>query len=328
MRTGWVHPFLKGFLERIKEMPKTVVALFDDFEDASTAVQDLVDTGFPKADISLIANDPSGDYETQVDMLRKSDAFERLDAAEGATVGAGVGAAIGGLGGLLIGLGAFAIPGIGPVVAAGPLASALAGLVGAGAGAIAGGAAGSLLGALIDLGIPEEVAHEFAEGLRRGGHLVILSTSQEMSAQAVEILDHHGAVNIKERSQQWRESGWKGTFQENAGPHPGDATKETFPPDYHRSELSTDYDDFRAYEASFRNHFNNSTDRGSYSFDDYEPAYRYGYSLANDPRYRDWAWEDVEAEAHQHWEDQYPNTWDRFKHAVRHAWIETKETIS
>lgn len=309
-------------------MPKTIVALFDDFAAVSLAVQDLVDSGFPKEDISLIGNDPSGEYGTQVDMLRKSDAFERLDSAEGASVGAGVGAAIGGLGGLLIGLGAFAIPGIGPVIAAGPLEATLAGLIGAGAGALAGEAAGSLLGALIDLGLPEEAAHEFAEGLRRGGHLVILRTPQEMSAQAVDILDHHGAVNIKERSRQWREGGWKGTFQENAGPYSRDASKESFPPDYHPSELSTDYDDFRAYEASFRDHFENSTFAGHYSFEDYEPAYRYGYTLASDPRYRDWAWEDVEAEAHQLWEDRYPKTWEQFKHAVRHAWIETKETVS
>jgi hypothetical protein len=312
----------------MEEMPKTIVALFDDFNEASVAVQDLIDADFPRDDISLIANDPSGEYSTQVDMLRKSDAFERLDASEGATVGAGVGAAIGGLGGLLIGLGAFAIPGIGPVIAAGPLAATLAGLVGAGAGAVAGGAAGSLLGALIELGIPEEAANEFAEGLRRGGHLVVLSTPRERSAQAVDILNRNGAADIRARAQQWRESGWTGeAYQENAGPHAKDAAKETFPPDYHRSELSTDYDDFRAYKAGFQTHFENSTYAGNYSFEDYEHAYRYGYMLANDPRYQDRDWEEIEREAHRQWEDQYPNTWEQFKSAVRHAWAETKEAI-
>jgi hypothetical protein len=226
--------------QRVFVMQNTVAALFDDYAAASLAIRDLVEAGHPKEDISLVVSDPTGEIGDKVDTLKKRDAFERLDATEGATVGAGMGAAVGGLGGLLLGLGAFAIPGIGPVLAAGPLASVLAGLIGAGAGAVAGGAAGSLLGALIDLGIPEATAHEFAEGLRRGSQLVIVRTPQDRTGEAVEILDRHGSVDINERSQYWREGGWKGTFQENEGPLPGDASKESFPADYHRSELSTD----------------------------------------------------------------------------------------
>jgi hypothetical protein len=78
--------------------------------------------------------------------------------------------------------------------------------------------------------------------LRRGGHLVVLRAPEDRGAEAVAILDRHGTVNIGERVLQWKETGWEGTFPENAGPYPSDASKETFPPDYHRSELSSDED--------------------------------------------------------------------------------------
>jgi hypothetical protein len=223
-------------------MSKTVIALLDDFDSANAAVRDLLNAGFPKAEISLIVSDASGDYGRYVDRVDETDVFETTDAAEGAAVGAGVGAAIGGLGGLLIGLGAFAIPGIGPVIAAGPLAAALAGLLGAGAGAVAGGATGGVLGALMDLGVPEQEAHEYAEGLRRGGQLVVVNAPDEMSDLAIDILNRHGAVDIQERAHGWKESGWT-RFDADAGPYPGDAAKETFPSDYHRSELSADHSD-------------------------------------------------------------------------------------
>jgi hypothetical protein len=312
-------------------MAKTIVGLFDDLGSARAAVQELLNSGILKADISLISNDATGEYGNYVDRLSETDVFETSDAQEGATVGAGVGAAIGGLGGLLVGLGAFAIPGIGPVVAAGPLAATISGLVGAGAGAVAGGAAGGLLGAIMDLGIPEEAAHEYAEGLRRGGHLVVVSTNDELSGRAVAILNEHGAVDIKDRAHRWRERGWT-RFDEQAGPFTGDAVTETFPADYHRSELSsdfgTDYDDFRAYESGYRDHFARSLGAGSQTFEEYEPAYRYGYDLANDLRYRDWAWEDLEAEARHDWDQRHPGTWERFRSAVQHAWQEVKESVS
>ena len=75
----------------------------------------------------------------------------------------------------------LAIPGIGPVIAAGPLA---AGLLGAATGAVAGGATGGIVGGLLNMGVPEEEAHYYAEGLRRGGTLVSATVTDNMANRA------------------------------------------------------------------------------------------------------------------------------------------------
>jgi len=172
-------------------MAKTIAALFENRGEASGAVQDLVDQGFARDDISLMAHD-----DTQREGYTTTD-----DDTSGAAQGAGIGAALGGVGGLVVGLSALAIPGIGPVIAAGPLATAL---LGAGVGAAAGG----LIGALTDMGIPEEHAHYYGEGMRRGGVLVTVATTDAMADRAVSILSHHNPVDLTKRAEEWRQSGW------------------------------------------------------------------------------------------------------------------------
>jgi hypothetical protein len=172
---------------------KTVVALYDHLTDAQRAVQDLVDEGLDRDYISLVAGDREGRYSSG--LSRDEDAGDR--SAEGAATGV----VIGGIGGALLGLGALAIPGIGPVVAAGPL---IAGLVGAGVGAAVGG----LVGALIDAGLPEEHAGYYAEGVRRGGALVSVEATDAQAPQVIDILDRHDPVDINERVSSWRQSGW------------------------------------------------------------------------------------------------------------------------
>jgi stress response protein YsnF len=143
--------------------------------------------------------------------------------------GAGVGAAVGGLGGLLVGLAALAIPGVGPVLAAGPLAAALAG---AGIGAVAGG----LIGALTDAGVPEEQAGLYAEGVRRGGTLVTVSAADGEADRIVDILERHNPVDIDRRAASWRESGWTG-YEAGAEPYTADVI-ESERERYRASELS------------------------------------------------------------------------------------------
>jgi hypothetical protein len=178
---------------------KTVIGLFEDSDDAQGAVRGLLDAGFDRDEISLIGH---ADHETAGAAERASDI----------AVGAGAGAALGGLGGLLLGVGALAIPGIGPVLAVGPIATALAG---AGIGAAAGG----VIGALSDLGVPEDEARYYAEGLRRGGVLVALRGDDAAIDQAVAIMDRHGAVDIDERVERWQRGGWPG-FDQVAEPYP------------------------------------------------------------------------------------------------------------
>jgi len=139
------------------------------------------------------------------------------DRAEGAATGASIGVATGGLAGLLAGLGMIAIPGIGPVVAAGWLASTLA--VGA-----AGGLAGGMLGALTEAGVSEKDAHVYAEGVRRGGTLVSVRV-QEMQRGRVETILDGAAVNIRDRGAAYRNTGWS-TFDPKSPAYTADQVRK------------------------------------------------------------------------------------------------------
>jgi len=189
-------------------MERAVVALFDEMSAAQNAVQELVNHGFDRNDISVVASDRSA--------VRSGDDVvvdTTVETADGAAAGAGIGAVLGGLAGLLVGIGALAIPGIGPIIAAGPLAAALAG---AGLGAATGG----VIGALADAGVPEEQARYYEEGVRRGGVLVTVRAAEGMTSQAMDILNRYGPVDINRRVESWRESGWDGNVDDSdRGPY-------------------------------------------------------------------------------------------------------------
>lgn len=194
-------------------MAAAITRLFDRSEDASAAVAQLEAAGVPHHDISLIANNAEGRHLTGG---RRDDDNEN-DAAEGAGKGAATGGLIGGGAGLLAGLGMLAIPGLGPVVAAGWLASTA---VGALVGAAAGGAAGGLLGALKDAGHTDEEANVYAEGVRRGGTLVsVRCESGDHRAAAERIL--HSGVDATTRGADYRAAGWE-RFDEAADPYGAD----------------------------------------------------------------------------------------------------------
>ncbi|BCM17938.1 hypothetical protein [Mesorhizobium sp. J8] len=173
---------------------QTITALFDDYDDAADAVGALESTGVPPSDISIMANNARGWYRNT-----------QSPAAEDAASGAGIGAVVGGAGGLATGLGAMAIPGVGPVVAAGWLAATAAGAV---AGAIVGGAAGGIIGSLTDAGVPEEDAHVYAEGVRRGGTLVTARVEDDLASEAQEVLRSSASVNIADRRSEYQAGGW------------------------------------------------------------------------------------------------------------------------
>lgn len=299
-------------------MARTVIAMYDDFTTASRAVNELVDRGFDRQAISLVANDAAREYAPHVET------YEDIEsrAGNGGATGAGLGAVIGGLGGLLVGLGALAIPGIGPVLAAGPLVTALAG---AGAGALAGG----LLGALVDMGIPEEQAGYFAEGVRRGGTLVTVKVEDADARRAAEILDRYGPVDINERVDNWRERGWR-KYTPGGDPYEAaeiEAERQYYEPNQWRVGYDLD-PDFDPYEDTFRSHYQDQYAGSRYTFDDYLPAYYYGYTLAHDDRYRDRDWFDIEPDVRRDWERDYPDhAWEDFKASVRHAWEEIKAAV-
>jgi hypothetical protein len=189
-------------------MTQTVTALYDTYDSAVSAVNALEAAGIPHSDISLVSNNVDNRY-------RKDRSTE---AAEDAGKGAGVGAAVGGVGGLLTGLGLLAIPGVGPVVAAGWLVSTVAGAV---TGAVVGGAAGGLVGALTGAGVPERDAQFYAEGVRRGGTLVTARVDDARAPTAREILQRYNRVDPAVRGAAYRETGWT-SFDESAPPYTAD----------------------------------------------------------------------------------------------------------
>lgn len=434
-------------------MATNVVGLFESWNEAQNVVRDLVNSGISRDDISIVANDAAGAYSERE--------VGGTQAAEGATSGAVGGGMVGGVLGLLVGLGALAIPGIGPVIAAGPLAAAL-GSAGAGAlvGAGAGAATGGLLGGLVGLGIPDEDAEVYAEGIRRGGALVAVNTSDDRVDSVAMIMQQHNVIDIDERASQWRSSGWTG-FDANAQPYTSheidtfrtstagtttggrmdasatvdaparrdlDRGEEVLPvveeelqigkrqvqrggvrvhtkteerpveeqvnlreervhverrpvdrevtnadmnafkeasfevtetaeepvvakrarvieevvvrkdveertetvrdtvrrQDVHVHEtggeaVTTGASGFDTFDRDYRTHFS-SLGTSGYTYDQYQPVYRYGYDLANDRRYAGREWADVEADARRSWEERNPNSWEDFKDSVRYAW--------
>jgi hypothetical protein len=189
---------------------KTVTGLFDYYNDAEAAVSNLEAAGIPSRDISLVSNNSDGRYN------------DESNAAEGAGTGAGIGAAVGGAGGLLTGLGLLAIPGVGPVVAAGWLAATAAGAV---AGAVVGGATGGLIGALTESGVSEADAHVYAEGVRRGGTLVTARVDEVREVEAEAILKGSKWVDPALRRRNYEEQGWKG-FDPALDPYSADQVAE------------------------------------------------------------------------------------------------------
>jgi len=172
---------------------RTVVGLFDNFEAAKKAAADLERAGITRDQISVVAGNESGRYQDYISGTGE------VGKSTGSKAGAG--AAIGGGLGLLAGLAALAIPGFGPIIAMGPIATAL---TGAGVGAAAGG----IIGGLREAGVPEHHAEYYAEGIRRGGVLLTVRTTEAMADKAADILDAAGARDVEEKSREWRSSGW------------------------------------------------------------------------------------------------------------------------
>lgn len=197
---------------------KTIVGSFDSFDEAKQVAQELMDSGFRDSDVSVIANNASGQYggaplTTDGGGLTDTRAGDRdvVDDASGAATGAVTGGVVGGAAGLAASLMGLAIPGIGPIIAAGPIVAALSG---AGVGAVAGG----LIGGLTDMGVSKTDAEYYAESVRRGGALVTVRAEDTRAERAAEILRDHGAIDIERRAEQWREQGWTG-WDERSAPY-------------------------------------------------------------------------------------------------------------
>jgi hypothetical protein len=195
---------------------RTIAHLYDSYDSAQLVVSELEAAGFSHDDVSLVANHAvtgAADPYATTGTLTSAEAVDEpvtTTPATGAGAGASIGTIIGGGAGLLTGLGLLAIPGVGPVVAAGWLVATLAG---AGAGAAAGGLLGSLTGA----GVPEEHAHVYAEGLRRGSALVTVRAEDGRAMEAEHIMGRYHPVDVTQRAADYRASGDWSAFDETRG---------------------------------------------------------------------------------------------------------------
>jgi len=329
-------------------MVKTVIGSFDSYNEAREVVRDLKDEGFMESDISIVASNVGGAGQdeggTTLDADNRtageasigdrrmstssgsssttsstgSDTGRTTTDTGGAATGAVAGGVLGGAAGVAASLMGLAIPGIGPIIAAGPI---LAGLTGAGVGAVAGG----LIGGLTNLGVSEEHAAYYAESVRRGGALVTIRVDEGRAERAAKIMQDHGAVDIESRVDRWRESGWNG-YDQGAQPYTSDQVereRSMYQTSTRSSQprSSSEASDWGSMENDFRSDFDTRYAGQGSTFDDYAPAYRHGWESARNSSYRGRNWDDVEPSLRSDWERNNPGrAWDRFKDAVRRGW--------
>jgi hypothetical protein len=164
-----------------------VFGIYPSYANVESGVDGLKAAGFSNRDISVLFPESAGS---------KDFAHEKgTKAPEGATAGAGTGVVIGGTMGWLLGIGALAIPGLGPFIAAGPIMAALA-------GAGVGGVVGGITGVLVGMGIPEYEAKRYEGRVKDGGILLsVHSDSSEWTKRAKQVLETTGAQDISSTSE-------------------------------------------------------------------------------------------------------------------------------
>lgn len=161
-------------------MSKAIIGVFSREDRAKEAINDLKSQGFDERDISLIVKDEQAEGgkggEEQGFTMREQDLSEGVIS----------GGALGGIAGILAGAGALLIPGVGPIIAAGPLAAFLTGVVG-----------GGIVGGLVDYGIPEERGRHFESRVRQGDILVTMKVEDDQSEQVTSLLKSYGAEDVE-----------------------------------------------------------------------------------------------------------------------------------
>lgn len=183
-----------------------ITRVYDDYEAARTAKNNVNMLGLPDVEVSILGNESIRQHHESEfgheSLTDTSGAVADDPYSSGATTGAGIGATLGGGAGLLAGLGMLAIPGIGPLVAAGWLAATA---VGAAGGALAGGA----VGAIVDLGLDEEDVPVFSEAIRRGDVAVSVRCTESDRLAVEAALGQRSTTSLIDRRTRYEAEGWR-----------------------------------------------------------------------------------------------------------------------
>jgi hypothetical protein len=258
-----------------------VFGIYSTRSSVETAVDALKADGFRNTDISVLFPENVGTKDFALSKGTK--------APEGAATGGASGVVLGGALGWLAGIGALAIPGLGPLIAAGPIVGALA-------GAGAGGAIGGLAGALIGMGIPEYEAKRYEGRVKEGGILLsVHSDNSDWTRRAKDVLERTGAKDISSTAEA------SADFSKTDRPMP-------------RSTGVSDYD------ADYRSDFDTRYAGRGYRYEEEAPAYQFGAMCATNVQYRDRDWETIEPEVRREWESRRTGPWERFKESIRYGW--------
>lgn len=158
-------------------MSKTVIGVFTSHDQAEKAVAELRNKGFEK-EISILAKDDQS--------YKGTDHNSVMFGGDAVSDGATTGGVIGGIAGLAIGAGALAIPGLGPIIAAGPIA-----------GLLSGAATGGVAGGLVDWGIPEDRSRYYEGKVREGSIVATLKADDDKIDSAADILRRNGAQDVE-----------------------------------------------------------------------------------------------------------------------------------
>ena len=321
---------------------ETIIALYPDFESAQNAVQELVNEGFDRQYINIITDDTEGRYQQYLDF----DEHDDVDSEDGAQFGAIVGG--------LIGLGTALIPGIGPIIAIGPFATALIAGIGAGTGAITGGIAAGL----INLGTNERTAEIYTEVIRRGGTLVMLTVNEKWESKVEDILENHNPIDVEDIETRYREDNWLGydntaqpftmdeirkerSYYQDNQPNSNNKRVRRYTSETSLDELEQRYRspitdtkpvvhvdvpvynesfDEYPYDSDFRNYHETTYLESENNYVTSAPAYHYGYRLGTSPSYTNMEWDNVVGDAQFVWQQKNGNNWDQIEPAVRYGW--------
>jgi uncharacterized membrane protein len=181
---------------------KTVTGIFPTMLEAHNVMRELEGIGVPEDALSIVAGNESDRHKEYLEKAQKASESTAAAAASGASFGGGMG--------IVATLVALSIPGVGPFIAAGAMATVLAGL---GIGAVGGG----LISAFHHMGISHEEAPLYEEAVRRGSIMLIAKVDDTAEPQVTDLMRRGGARDLRQEADTWRESGWKGP---RTDPHP------------------------------------------------------------------------------------------------------------